>query len=396
MTLRTLIAGLLIRATAFAADAGVELFQKAMTQERAAGNLEEAIKLCQQVAKDFAADRALAAKALVAEARCYEKLGQDKAVKLYEQVAHDYKDQRELAATANARLAALREHAVAPTTITQRKIPFSSASVAYLALTQTDGQRMVFKDSATGALMMSDLAGSGKRVIFRPKERVVDNFIVSRDFSLLLMNLIRPDKSYTWAVVRADGTGFREIAGNWAGLPWPCDPEISWDNRSVLLCQRQPSGSSQLVLVSVADGQIHNLRECDIDTRDYRFSPDGRFIAIKTEAAHKIFVMPSQGGEPQLVAENARLRDWTRDGRYLIFSSDYPGATDALYLAPGKDGRSAGDRVLIRYGAFGFGRSTANGARILCDSSRREYDSLAWEPGANQPFTRMGKDELSG
>src|SRR5580698_4463013 len=124
MKMRILIAGLLIAASEFAADTGAELFQKAVTQERAAGNLDEAIKLYQRVATEFASDRALAAKALVAEARCYEKLGQDKALKLYEQVAHDYKDQRDPAATANSRLAALRQgkQAAAPATMTQRRI----------------------------------------------------------------------------------------------------------------------------------------------------------------------------------------------------------------------------------------------------------------------------------
>src|SRR5580704_15064436 len=113
MKLRVLIASLMFGAAAFGAETGAELFQKAVTQERAAGNLEEAIKLYQRVATEFASDRALAAKALVQEARCYEKLGKDKAVKLYEQVARDYRDQREPVATANARLVVLRqpEHA---------------------------------------------------------------------------------------------------------------------------------------------------------------------------------------------------------------------------------------------------------------------------------------------
>ena len=94
MKLRILIASLMtIGTAALAADTGPELFQKALTQERAAGNLEEAIKLYQRVVTEFASDRALAAKALVQEARCYEKLGQDKAVKVYEQVARDFGDQ---------------------------------------------------------------------------------------------------------------------------------------------------------------------------------------------------------------------------------------------------------------------------------------------------------------
>jgi len=119
MKLRILIAGLAFGVAAIAADTGAELFQKAVTQERAAGNLEQAIKLYQRVATEFASDRALAAKALVQEARCYEKLGQDKALKLYEQVARDFKDQRDPAATASARLATLRQgnHAAEQATI---------------------------------------------------------------------------------------------------------------------------------------------------------------------------------------------------------------------------------------------------------------------------------------
>src|ERR1700691_3797568 len=109
MKLRILIAGVMFGIVALAADTGAELFQKAVTQEQAAGNLEGAIKLYQRVATEFASDRPLAAKALVQEARCYEKLGQDKAVKLYEQVARDFSDQREPATQARARLAAIRD-----------------------------------------------------------------------------------------------------------------------------------------------------------------------------------------------------------------------------------------------------------------------------------------------
>src|SRR5271163_1956778 len=130
MKLRILIAGLVLVVAALAADSGQKLFQKAVTQERAAGNLEEAIKLYQRVAKEFASDRPLAAKALLQAARCYEKLGQDKAVKIYEQLARDYGDQRELAATANARLVVLREgeRAAAQATMTQRKIEVPGGS----------------------------------------------------------------------------------------------------------------------------------------------------------------------------------------------------------------------------------------------------------------------------
>jgi tetratricopeptide (TPR) repeat protein len=174
MKLRVLIAGFVLAVAALAAESGAELFQKAVTQERAAGNLEEAIKLYQRVAKEFASDRPLAAKALVQAARCYEKLGQDKAVKIYEQVARDYGDQRELAATANARLAALwqEERAAAPATMTQRKLEVPGGS----GFVFTDGQRALYRDAATGALVIGDLSGKAKRVVFKPKPGDVINY----------------------------------------------------------------------------------------------------------------------------------------------------------------------------------------------------------------------------
>ena len=52
----------LIVGVALAAETGAELYQKAVVQERAAGNLEEAIKLYQRVARQFPKDRGLAAK----------------------------------------------------------------------------------------------------------------------------------------------------------------------------------------------------------------------------------------------------------------------------------------------------------------------------------------------
>src|SRR5215471_10293020 len=138
MKIRILLAGLMLGLAVIAAETGAELFQKALITERAAGNLEEAIKLYHRVAKEFASDRALAAKALVQEARCYEKLGKDNAVGIYQQVARDYKDQREPAATANSRLAALRvaERAV-PASMTQRRIGMPFPHRAYFS----DGQR---------------------------------------------------------------------------------------------------------------------------------------------------------------------------------------------------------------------------------------------------------------
>jgi hypothetical protein len=388
MKLRVLIAGFVLAVAAFAAESGAELFQKAVTQERAAGNLEEAIKLYQRVAKEFASDRPLAAKALVQAARCYEKLGQDKAIKLYEQVARDYGDRRELAATANARLVVLRqgERAGAPATMTQRKIELPVAStLAYkgtkryvgFMLFPTDGQRVLYKDAATGALMISDLAGQDKRVVLKPKAgEQIENIFPSRDFSSVLVWL-GVDGGRKPVVLKTDGTGYRELAD----ISSACGPpDWSWDNRYLFDCMKkpgEPDGTGQVRRVSVTDGEIRNLGRAQ-DTPLNRPSPDGRFIASGTayERIGKVWMMPIPGGEPELVSENAHLIDWTRDGRYLIVTSSHSGS-EALYLLPIKDGKAVGDPVFVHYGPCFFGLTVGNGG-LVCHSTHPDDGLEAW------------------
>jgi Tol biopolymer transport system component len=94
-----------------------------------------------------------------------------------------------------------------------------------------------------------------------------------------------------------------------------------------------------------------------------RFSPDGRFIAYSEGPMNssKVFVLPSQGGEPRLVSSDATFVDWTRDGRYLAINSGNPDSR-ALYLLPVKDGQSAGEPVFIRNGSIDWGKTTADGS----------------------------------
>src|SRR5215831_4246972 len=84
-----------------------ELFNQALVQERAAGNLEQAIQLYQRVAKESSSnDRSLAVQALMGAARSFQKLGQSaQSRNIYQQVARLYPEQREQAAIARESLA---------------------------------------------------------------------------------------------------------------------------------------------------------------------------------------------------------------------------------------------------------------------------------------------------
>jgi hypothetical protein len=86
---------------------GQELYQQALVQERAAGNLEAAIQLYQDAARNSGGDRTLAAQALIGAARCYELLGKANAREIYDDVARNYPDQQQQAAIARERGSAL-------------------------------------------------------------------------------------------------------------------------------------------------------------------------------------------------------------------------------------------------------------------------------------------------
>ncbi|NIM94685.1 MAG: tetratricopeptide repeat protein, partial [Anaerolineales bacterium] len=101
------------------AQSGYELFQKGLVQERVKGDLDKAIRLYEQIVKDFTDDNALAAKALIQMGRCYEKLGRAEAQKAYQRVIEEYPGQKQEVAIAKERIAklskALEEVAYKPT-----------------------------------------------------------------------------------------------------------------------------------------------------------------------------------------------------------------------------------------------------------------------------------------
>jgi len=310
------------------ATPAVEL-QAAMTKEQVDGDLKTAIAAYQKIAADKSAPRDVGAKALLHLAGCYEKLGQQ-AESVYQQIVRDFGDQP-AAVQARARLAALKqgEHPAAPATMTQRKIETLGPN---MGPGDTDGHRGVYWNAATAELISGDLAGRSKHVILKAK--FLPGFWPSRDFSIVgLQFQSNPGQPGTLAVVNINGTGYREIAK--LDYPFVCGPSWSWDNRS-FLCSQSQSGASRLLRISVADGQIRELVSLTTGTvKAAAFSPDGRFVAYQVsplsvaDPVSRIFILPAEGREPQMVYEERpttvfvrwrqplKLLDWTADGRYL-------------------------------------------------------------------------------
>ena len=91
------------------AQSAQELYQRALVEEQANGNLAQAIALYTRAAQGAGKDRALAARALMRMAGAHEKRGAEaEAEKSYSELVRGYPEQRTEVTVAQQRLAALR------------------------------------------------------------------------------------------------------------------------------------------------------------------------------------------------------------------------------------------------------------------------------------------------
>lgn len=335
------------------------LLREALHKQQVEGDLPSAIKLYQQIVAARSTNRSVTARALLELAGCYEKLGQQSAT-VYQQIVRDFGDQP-AAVQARARLAALRSPA-SPATMTMRKLELADDIVQVLA---SDGQRGVFS-VRSGTIVYGDLAGKERRTLAAraPDGRAV----VSRDLSLLL--LYRPQRGVTEAkliVVRTDGGGEHELELRENGKPFrpnaPGDYRLSWswDNRYVLLAHRGPDGD-RLLKIAVPDGTVSELVPGHRGGVTAQMSPDGRFVAFRQGVGGPISVAPVDGGASELIATDAMLVDWTRDGGHLLIRAD---SGMMLGAVPMRNGRKAGERLQLRSLPAPMARTMPNGSLLL-------------------------------
>jgi Tol biopolymer transport system component len=369
-------------------SAGVRL-EAGIEKEDVDGDLKSAMDIYEKIAVDTSAPRDVRAKALLRLAGCDEKLGKQ-AKQIYEQILHEYADQPAAAAQARKRLALIRQqlHPAPPATMSLRKIEW--ASIASVGSGDTDGARAVYWSE--GHLYFGDLAGHSRHLI---GDFTHLGTIPSRDFSMVALNLkTTPIRPHTLAVIKTDGTGYREliredVANSIFRLTSSLCLTWSWDDKFVLVSDLRLGTNleGQVWIVSVADGNRRVLA----DQKDgiavkAVFSPDGKFVAYEAwprddlgNQTSRVYVVSVQGGEPLMVFESARwtpgrgvlsLVDWTADGRYLALH-DVRHGKSALFLLPMKAGAADGEAAFLRYGDFEEGYSTAAGALVVQDNMLR-------------------------
>jgi len=111
----------------FSQQSSGELYEKALYAEEVKGELQNAIDLYQQILENNPENKQIAAKALLHQGMCYEKLGNQEAVKKYQRVVDNYPGQKNEVALAKERLnrlLALQDVPQKPT-FTKIRTPFN-------------------------------------------------------------------------------------------------------------------------------------------------------------------------------------------------------------------------------------------------------------------------------
>jgi Tol biopolymer transport system component len=351
------------------AKSAQDMFQKALSLERAVGNLKEAIALYGKVV-EISSDRSLAAQALLRIGMCYEKLGRSEARKAYEEVLARYADQPEFAAKARERLAAMEASAAASlsSTMTARMIENPPGDTP-MCTVSPDGRYLAFTDWRTGDLAIKDLQTGKDRRLTDEGTEGKENVTVSQGCGWATWSFDGKRIAYTWNVydmvirrqelraVAVDG-GKPQILARFDGRELG---RSIWapDEKSFVTTISPENDSPKIALISVADGSVRTLVELkrEIWPTTKIFSPDGRYIAYDrlpdvTSPERDIFLLSVETGqEIPLIRHPADdyLLGWTRDGRWLVFASDRTGAL-GLWVAEVAGTKIRGEPKMVKPG----------------------------------------------
>ncbi len=322
-------------------------FRDAQRKQQVEGNPSAAIEIYREIAASANASAGLKAKALLGLATSLEALGQQ-AESVYERIIREFANQPE-AAPARTRLAALKPPVSPEMTLTQIKFGPGIEDVV-----ATDGQRVVYWDNNGITLLIGDKDGKAASKIFTATPDRRPRAEVSRDLSLVFLYFVSARK-HSYAVIRTDGSGgYREVdLGDDDDLPMY---GISWafDNSYILLCKMGEGRIVHPLKLSLDDGKIVDLlKGRATSTFEAVASPDGRSIALR-ESKQSVSIMPAEGGEPETLAEDGMIADWTPDGHLVFAALEKDGA--GFFAIPVQNGRAAGERTSIRAGGIGYAR----------------------------------------
>lgn len=225
-----------------------------------------------------------------------------------------------------------------------------------------DGRLMSEIDWSTGDLAVIDMETAKLR-------RITNKGPWSASGDYAEFSVFSPDgqrMAYSWFSSEARGYQVRTVRldGSDMRVVFPRNPEVAYvavedwsrDGASILVTLFRRDRTTQIGIVSAADGTYRSLK-----TNDWRppsvltFSPDGRFIAYdmarSTQRSESdIFVLAADGTRETVVVggqDDNRLLGWLPDGRGILYHRRGSDARAVMALAV-QNGQSAGLPQLVR------------------------------------------------
>lgn len=385
------------------AQSGNDLFQQALVMERAEGDVQGAIELYQRIARDFAADRPLAAKALVQMGLCYEKLGLAEARQTYQQVIDVFPEQQGEVAVARERLVILAQAlAELEPAASFRKIRIPSNPRN--GVLSPDGAQLAY--ASGGSLWVLPVQGMAAPDVAGEPVRLTEPMTAWNDG-----NVAAWSADGRWIAFNAAVGALNRIyvvpsdGGDPVHVPVQRAPLVHYSQLRLAL---SPDGSTlafsaadrdasevepgrpptDVYTVSVEGGTPTQLTHTgDSWSVQPAYSPDGRFIAYVNASPGgryqlaQVWVVPREGGTPVQISDvsgRAWGPVWSPDGRFLAFSHlPGPGSDSReLWVAPmSMEGTSAGAPLLIELplvsGVIPAGWTTDNEIGIFLNNPRQ-------------------------
>lgn len=383
------------------------LLQEALNTERIAGDVEGAITLLKPLAEHERPD--IAARALVALGRLYDRQGQAQARSTFERVVRQFPNQAEAAKEARAWLAANARPTNPPVQGPLHESVWKDARVESPTPFQ-DGQALVYVDWVIGSgdLAVRDLKTGRNRLLTKDGGwDFYENPLPSRDGKRIAFRYGEGESFIR--VANADATGARTVLRD-DHAHWLAD--WSPDGEQLSAVRDNPDGTRTVVLLDIADGkstQLLTLR------RGYpqgsQFSPDGKYLvyAVSAQLADErngtpaenggVFVLPVDGRAPVALVEGPHTYDspaWAPDGRHIVFVSTRSQDV-ALWSVRVSGGKAEGAPAVVEHNFRGvFPRFIADGTlfyerrETTAEAYVADFDPQTLTIGQHAPISERG------
>jgi Tol biopolymer transport system component len=226
----------------------------------------------------------------------------------------------------------------------------------------SDGRHLVYTDWATGDMAVVDVLTKNSRRLtnknqpFSKSPEMGETSAFSPDDRLIAYGWHNKDKIPELRVIGFDGSNMRVLCRDEQAL-WIRPHEWTPDGKFVLSLVMGKDETSEIALISAADGNVRVLKKVQAKDPELDLSPDGRFILCSMSpeaksAKRDIFIMKADGGGFGPLVEHAAddySLGWTPDGRNVVFASDRMGAY-GLWSVRVFEGLAEGHPVLLRAG----------------------------------------------